>query len=109
MRALWTERGWRLAAGFAVLVAVMVPVGERAPGAAATGRRAQADDITAGPPDVLPVGGSWTVTLVTGEVLDVRSDGEGRVAAVPRDAAARPDDRRRSECHRDPPAAPRQE
>jgi subtilisin family serine protease len=95
MRALGTGR-WRrglagLAAGAAVLVAAMVPVGERAPGVVTAGMSAQADadDVAAGPPDVLPAGGSWTVTLVTGDVLDVRSDGDGRVAAFPRDASAR--------------------
>lgn len=35
-----------------------------------------------GPTDVLPAGGSWRVTLLTGEVVDVRSDDEGRVDVV---------------------------
>jgi hypothetical protein len=41
----------------------------------------------AGPSDVLPAGGSWTVTLLTGDVIDVRSDAEGRVTAAAREHA----------------------
>jgi subtilisin family serine protease len=48
---------------------------------------ASVSGAAAGPTDVLPAGGSWTVTLLTGDVIDVRSDAEGRVTALARERA----------------------
>jgi subtilisin family serine protease len=56
---------------------------EPASGSVAAGQSSSAggagDD--ARPTDVLPAGGSWTVTLLTGEVVDVSADADGRVSA----------------------------
>lgn len=38
-----------------------------------------------GPAGVLPADGRWTVTLLTGEVVDVQSDADGRVMALVRE------------------------
>jgi subtilisin family serine protease len=52
--------------------------GSAAPAAAAAAGEA------AGPDGVLPADGRWTVTLLTGEVVEVWSDAEGRAGAVVR-------------------------
>jgi subtilisin family serine protease len=83
-----------LAAGAAGLLAALSVAAGPAGSAGATGAgrgspgsAAQADPgpgsaaDRAGPPDVLPAGGRWTVTLVTGEVVELGADGEGRVTA----------------------------
>jgi hypothetical protein len=74
----------------AVLIAASgVPVGTDSgdlAGGAAPGP-ASVSGAAAGPTDVLPASGSWTVTLLTGDVIDVRSDAEGRVTAVARERA----------------------
>jgi subtilisin family serine protease len=82
----------RLLVVLAVLVAALgwagLPAGgsPTAPGTgAAEGRAAQQDDARRGPADVVPADGQWTVTLLTGEVVDVRSDAEGRAAVQVRD------------------------
>jgi hypothetical protein len=75
-------RGWIRLVTAALVVAAMgatgMPAsapaqGELAEAAAAAGR--------AGPAGVLPPGGRWTVTLLTGEVVEVASDADGRVSA----------------------------
>jgi hypothetical protein len=50
-------------------------------GSQATAAPDQEADTASGPPDVLPADGSWTVTLLTGEVIEVWSDAEGRASA----------------------------
>jgi subtilisin family serine protease len=66
----------------AVLVAIVgvpgVPAG--ASGERPRSTAALVESRRAGPPDVLPAGGRWTVTLLTGEVVDVAADEEGRAA-----------------------------
>ena len=66
----------------ALLGAVLaVPI---APGAQVAGglpEQVAEPPALAGPGGVLPADGSWTLTLLTGDVLHVRSDAEGRVTA----------------------------
>jgi subtilisin family serine protease len=72
----------------AVLVAVSaVPVGTDSGDSAgrATQGPASASGAPAGPTDVLPADESWTVTLLTGDIIDVRSDADGRVTAAARE------------------------
>jgi subtilisin family serine protease len=59
-----------------------VPAGGPAgvPGAGAAPSQADVEPGPGAPAGVLPPGGRWTVTLLTGEVVDVTSDDEGRVA-----------------------------
>ena len=84
---------WLAAGAVGLLAALSVaagPGGSAGATGAGTGSRgvaSQADPGSgsaadrAGPPGVLPAGGRWTVTLVTGEVVEVGADGEGRVTA----------------------------
>ncbi|PRX99410.1 S8 family serine peptidase [Allonocardiopsis opalescens] len=52
--------------------------------AVAPGSPAHAEPGDAGPAGVLPASGSWTVTLLTGDVVEVTSDADGRArTAVP--------------------------
>lgn len=75
-----------------VLVAVLVAVlglpldaprteGTVAAAATASSARSVAPSSPAGRPDVLPPDEQWTVTLLTGEVVAVRSDADGRATA----------------------------
>ena len=96
----WTRRGWswtrtgrsvgtgggsrgrRALAVIAVLVTTLaVPVGTESAGLGPGAALASVGGASAEPAGVLPADGSWTVTLLTGEVLDVQSDAEGRVTA----------------------------
>ena len=77
---------WALVLAAVLVATVAVPVGGVAAGSEAASRSPRSPaDVAAGPPDVLPADGRWTVTLLTGTVLDVRSDAEGRVTALARE------------------------
>jgi len=65
----------------AAAIGLPVPPGVPAPAGAAS-------EAAQGPPDVLPPDEQWTVTLLTGEQVGVRSDAEGRVDVRVRDAQA---------------------
>ena len=78
-----SSRRWIVIVLIVVAAGLGVPVGERGPsGAAAEGA------TPAGPTGVLPAGGRWTVTLLTGEVVEVQSDADGRVMARVREQTA---------------------
>ena len=79
-------RRWMALVAAVLVAAVAVP--GRSDGASAQDGptdSAAAVGSTAGPPGVLPPDGHWTVTLVTGEVVDVSTDAEGRVTAMVRE------------------------
>ncbi|MGH9213963.1 MAG: S8 family peptidase [Acidimicrobiales bacterium] len=95
-RSGWTSeprfasRWIRVATAVLVVVVLGAPIGSSSAGPVdrvgdSSPARPAADDVAATPPDVLPADGSWTVTLLTGDVLDVRSDADGRVTALARD------------------------
>ncbi|HEX6418637.1 MAG TPA: S8 family serine peptidase [Acidimicrobiales bacterium] len=70
----------------AVLMAVSaVPAGAGPEAAGASPVGPPAPGMAAGPADMLPPDETWTVTLLTGDVIDVRSDAEGRVTAAARE------------------------
>jgi subtilisin family serine protease len=71
----------------ACLVAMLgaAPSGAGTSGTAAAGQSAGGGDDSR-PTDVLPDGGRWSVTLLTGEVVDVSADAEGRVTAQVRES-----------------------
>jgi subtilisin family serine protease len=74
----------------ALLVAVLgaaplPPAADAADGANAAAAAAGPGNPDAGPTGVLPPGGRWSVTLLTGDVVDVRADADGRVTAAVRD------------------------
>ena len=71
----------------AVLGAAPLPsaASPAATGAGAQAGGAAASNTALNPADVLPADGRWSVTLLTGEVVDVRSDADGRVTATMRE------------------------
>jgi subtilisin family serine protease len=80
----WRWRGWTAAIAASVVAVLGLPaVGTPAVGLPAAAAQ-QEPAAEAGPPDVLPAGGRWTVTLLTGQVVEVTSDAEGRASALVR-------------------------
>jgi subtilisin family serine protease len=82
----WRWRGWTAAIAASITALVVAVLGLPAVGVPAAGGSgsapAQGQPVPeAGPPDVLPAGGRWTVTLLTGQVVSVTSDAEGRASA----------------------------